>query len=249
MQKVRSMLEFKFNDIYIVTGASSGIGRQVALQLNELGASVVAIARDKKRLESLREDSLYPECVHIEIRDLAKDIESLPEYVTELRKKYGKFQGIACCAGIAEIKPLQILQSSSIRDIFEINYFSPVFMLKGFCDRRNNTGNRASAVIVSSISAFKSDKGHTAYSGSKAAIAASAKCIAREASGYGVRVNCVSPSDVRTPMTESKIEQENSKYPFGCGEASDVANTVIYLLSDKSNWTTGQNYIIDCGYM
>lgn len=241
--------EFGPDKIFLVTGASSGIGRQVALDLNAYGASVIAIARDNERLEMLKADSRHPGNMHIEIRDLARDVESLPGYVTELRKKYGKFQGMAFCAGIAEVKPLQAIQLESMRKIFEINYFSPVFMLKGFCDRRNNTGDRASAVIVSSISAFKSDKGHTAYSGSKAAIAASAKCIAREASGSNVRVNCVSPSDVRTPLTESKIENENSKYPFGCGEATDVANTVVYLLSDQSKWTTSQNYIIDCGYM
>lgn len=235
--------------VFLVTGASSGIGRQVALDLNAHGATVIAIARDHKRLEMLKADSPHPENMHIEIKDLAEDVESLPKYVTELRKKYGKFQGMAFCAGIAEVKPLQAIQLEAMRKIFEINYFSPVFMLKGFCDRRNNTGDRASAVIVSSISALKSDKGHTAYSGSKAAIAASAKCIAREASGYNVRVNCVSPSDVKTPLTESKIENENSKYPFGCGEATDVANTIVYLLSDKSNWTTSQNYVIDCGYM
>ena len=243
------MISFNSEQRFIVTGASSGIGEGVALLLNELGATVIGIGRNQERLAAMQAKAKFPENIFLEQKDLTEDIAGLPVYVRKLREKYGKFQGMAFCAGIAEIKPLQAIQLETMRKIFEINYFSPVFMLKGFCDRRNNTGNRASAVIVSSISAFKSDKGHTAYSGSKAAIAASAKCIAREASGYNVRVNCVSPSDVKTPLTESKIENENSKYPFGCGEATDVANTIVYLLSDKSKWTTSQNYVIDCGYM
>lgn len=243
------MISFNKEQIFIVTGASSGLGEGTALLLNELGATVVGIARNEERLNAMKAKCKYPENMHLEIRDLTEDIENLPTYVKELKNKYGKFQGLAYCAGIGEIAPLQIVDLTQMKRIFDINYFAPVFMIKGFADRRNNTGNRASVVVISSISGIKSDKGHTSYSGSKAAIVASCKCMARELANSNVRINCVSPSDVKTPMTAGKIEEENSKYPFGCGDVSDVANMIIYLLSDKSKWITMQNYIIDCGYM
>lgn len=243
------MINFTKEDVFIVTGASSGIGRETALLLNKLGASVVAIARNEERLIAMKNASVNPESMHIEIKDLTEDIEKLPQYVKELKNKYGKFQGMAYCAGIAELAPLQIVELDKMRKIFDINYFAPIFMMKGFADRRNNTGDRASIVVISSISGLKSDKGHTSYAGSKAAIAASSKCIARELANSNVRVNCVSPSDVKTPLTAHKIEEENSKYPFGCGEAEDVANMIIFLLSKKSKWITTQNFVIDCGYM
>ena len=243
------MISFNKEQIFLVTGASSGLGEGTALLLNELGATVVGIARNEERLNKMKSKCKYPENMHLEIKDLTEDIENLPQYVKELKNKYGKFSGMAYCAGIAEVKPLQLLDISSMKKLFNINYFAPVMFVKGFADRRNNIGKGASIVVISSISGLKSDKGHCVYSGSKAAIAASMKSIAREVASQGIRVNCVSPSDVKTPMTMSKIEEENPKYPFGCGEVSDVANMIVYLLSDKSKWITTQNYVIDCGYM
>ena len=242
-------MEFKKEDIIIVTGASSGIGEGVALMLNELGATVVAIARNEERLNNMKAKCKYPENMHIEIKDLAENIDGLPQYVKELKNKYGKFKGLAYCAGTSDVVPLQSVEIEHIKKLFDINYFAPVFMVKGFVDRRNNIGQGASVVVISSISGIKADKGQCEYAGSKAAIAASMKAIAREVASQGIRVNCVSPSDVKTPLTMHKIEQENPKYPFGCGEVSDVANMITYLLSDKAKWITTQNYVIDCGYM
>ena len=85
------MISFNKDQVYIVTGASSGLGEGTALLLNELGATVVGIARNEERLNSMRAKCKYPENMHIEIKDLAEDIEGLPQYVKELKEKYGKF--------------------------------------------------------------------------------------------------------------------------------------------------------------
>ena len=243
------MISFDRKDVFLVTGASSGIGRETALLLNKLGAQVVAIARNEKKLQQLQEESLYKENCHIEVKDLVKDIEGLPRYVKTLKNKYGKFQGLAYCAGVAELAPLQTLDFSNMKNIFDINYFAPIFMIKGVADRRNNTGERASIVVVSSIAGLKSDKGHITYAGSKAAISASCKSISREIAGANVRLNCVSPSEVLTPMTADRIKVQEHMYPFGCGKAIDVASMIVFLLSKNSNWITSQNYVVDCGYM
>ena len=97
------MSQFNKEQIYIVTGASSGLGKATALMLNEQGATVVAIARNEQRLNELKNVCKYPENLHIEIKDLTDDIDNLPNYVKNLKEKYGKFSGMAYCAGITSI--------------------------------------------------------------------------------------------------------------------------------------------------
>ena len=92
------MSEFEPSQRFVVTGASSGIGEAVALMLNKKGASVVCIGRDADRLEALKHKAAFPANVVIEQKDLIEQIDALPDYMKSLKDKYGKFQGVACCA-------------------------------------------------------------------------------------------------------------------------------------------------------
>ncbi|MBO7048735.1 MAG: SDR family oxidoreductase [Spirochaetia bacterium] len=244
------MISFYREQGFIVTGASSGIGEGVALLLNELGATVVAIARREDKLNEMKLKAKNPENIFIEVKDLTEDIEGLPLYVKTLRAKYGKFQGMAYCAGLGGIHPLRSVDMETMQKIFAINYFAPVFMAKGFADKRNNTGQRSSMVFIASGGGIHCDPGMTCYSGSKGALIATMQSIAREIAPTGVRVNCVSPSLIETSMAgEIERQYAEGKYPFGLGKVSDVANMIVYLLSEQSKWITAQNYIIDCGAM
>lgn len=242
------MIRFDKEQIFLLTGASSGIGEGTALQLNALGATVIAIARNTTRLNALKEKAKFSENMHVEMKDLTEDIEALPNYVTALKKKYGKFQGMAYCAGMVEVKPMKLLDLSEMQALYDINLFAPIFMAKGLGDRRNNVGKGASMVFISSLAAINSDKGQTSYAGSKAGLCASVKSIARELAPQGVRVNCILPSDIRTSMVNTGLKDEErfAAYPMGIGEVDDVSNMVMYLLSDTSKWITGQNHILDC---
>lgn len=242
------MISFTADQRFIVTGASSGIGEGVALLLNELGATVVGIGRNQERLDGMKAKARYPENVFLEQKDLAEDIGGLPSYVKALREKYGKFQGMAYCAGLPCINPLRAVDYEEIQRIFAVNYFAAVFMAKGFADKRNNMGAGSSMVFMASRGGVLTDPGMTAYAGSKGALIASMQAIAKELAPTGVRVNCVSPALVQTDMAdEIALQYAEGNYPMGLGKVSDIANMVVFLLSEKTRWVSAQNYIMDCG--
>ena len=242
------MISFTPEQRFIVTGASSGIGEAVALLLNELGASVIGIARNQERLEAMKNKAKYPEKIFLEQKDLAEDIANLPAYVKALKDKYGKFQGMAYCAGVGGLQPLRSVEYENIQKMFAVNYFAPVFMTKGFADKRNNNGKGSAIVCIASNGGVRTAPGMTEYAGSKGALIATMQAIAKELAPSYIRVNCVSPTLIATDMaTDIARDFADGKYPMGIGKPEDVANVIAFLLSDKTEWITAQNYIIDCG--
>ncbi len=244
------MINFTTDQIFLVTGASSGLGQGVALLLNKLGATVVGIGRNTERLNQTRNSAAHPDRFFIEEKDVAQDINLLPAYVKSLREKYGKLRGMAICHGISTVRPMQLIDYNSMRHIFDCDYFAPMMLAKGFVDKRNNTGRGAALVAIASIAALTNHRGMIEYSGAKAGLIASMKALAREVASFGIRINTIAPSDIKTPMVlnaDSHVAVRENNYPLGFGEVDDVANMVVYLLSDAAKWITTQNYIIDCG--
>mgnify|MGYP002624689082 CR=1 FL=1 len=245
------MALFSEENIFIVTGASSGIGKAVALKLIEEGAKVVAVARSLERLQILKSECSKAENLFIEVADLTEHLSDMPSYLKSLKDKYGKFSGIAYCAGSILLKPASATEYEESLNLFNINYFAPVMMIKSFFDKRICIGSEASAVAVASAESFLREKGLCMYSGTKAALQASLSTIAKEVAPRGMRVNTVSPSDIKTPMTMNdemvNLRQGREEtYPLGFGEPEDVAELVVFLLSKKAKWLTGHDYIADC---
>lgn len=241
------MISFKPDQFILVTGASSGIGRQVALYLNRLGASVIANGRDEGRLSSARAEACNPDNFHTEKYDLASNPDSLEGWVKSLKDKYGKLRGLAYCAGIVNVNPLKLYNTESIRRMFDINYIAPLMLAKGFVDRRVNAGEGSAAVFISSVAYNQAIKGQTIYAGSKSALISSIACLSKEVASRGVRVNCISPGFVRTEMTDKVLHEGHFEAieHTDVGEPSDIANLAAFLLSDSAGWINGENYIIN----
>ena len=241
------MISFVADQCFIVTGASSGIGKIVALHLNKLGATVVGIGRNAERLESMKADAEHPENMFIEQKDLTEEIKDLPDYIKQLKEKYGRFSGMAYCAGIVPIQPLAATDFDTLHETLDINYIAPILAAKGLADKRNNIGAGTSMVFISSASSLISDKGHLTYAGSKAALCASVRSMAKEYAKNKIRMNCILPTNIKTEKSPQEyIDSQIASYPMGFGEPIDVANLAAFLLSSEASWITGQNYILDC---
>ncbi len=238
-------MNFSADDKIIVTGASSGIGRAIALKLNEEGATVIAIGRAVDRLQKTKSEAKRPENIFIEQKDLSEDIDGLPKYITALKEKYGKFKALACVAGIDKVVTLNMINRKDIDDVFTINYTVPMLLAKGFADKRNNIGEGANILFLSSISGVYPDKGQIIYGASKAALIAATTAISKEIALRKMRCNSISPAWIETPMfyrQKETIGVSTEQYALGIGKPDDVANLAVFLISDKARWITAANY-------
>jgi short-subunit dehydrogenase len=156
-------MKFLEEDLFLVTGASSGIGREIALKLNELGARVIATGRDTKRLMETQQLAKLQTKIYTEAYDLTENIEEIPNFIKTLKEKYGKFKGLICAAGVDITQTTQMINLKDMEKIFKINYQAPMFLAKAFCDKRNNIGESASLLFIASIAGVFPDKGQSCF--------------------------------------------------------------------------------------
>jgi len=242
-------------DIFLVTGATSGIGKGVVLSLLSQGAKVIAIGRDSKKLASLKSEAINKNNLILEEKDLS-NCDGLDKWILNIVKKYGKVKGLVLSAGIQQITPISSpLSVEKSKELFEINYFSNIQLAKGFCDRRANIGKGSSVVFLSSIASIKGNMGIVGYAASKGAINSAVKSLALEVAKLGIRVNAVLPGFVKTEMilrwkevyNKKYMEKMNNEYPLGIGKVEDITGPILFLLSDESQWITGSEIIVDGG--
>ena len=245
---------FDKEQLILVTGASSGIGRACAHELIREGATVVASGRDARKLEEAGASSPDPQRWHSAPLDLAGNIDRLADWLGEQRQKHGKFHGLLHAAGELVFDSLEGLTPDQARRHFELNFLAPVFLARAFA-RQENSHDNSSLVVLASISGEHPEKGLLLYGSAKAALIAAVKAMSQEISSRGLRANCVSPAMIDTPMLDGMrarlgddyMRREIARYPLGLGKPGDVANLACFLLSQKASWITGQNFTMDGG--
>ena len=232
----------------LVTGASSGIGRQIAVDAADLGAKLIITGRNpnelKKTLSQLKGNHT---CIKA---DLTKADE-----IKKLSTELSQLDGIVHCAGIVKPVPVKFIKEQQIDEVFSIN-FKSIVLLNAELLQQKKINNNASIVLISTISTLYPYFGGAIYIASKAALEGYGKTLALELSTKKIRVNILQPALVKTAIYQSTIqstfsEEEMKKYekqyPLGIGEVQDVANAVCYLLSEKSKWITGTCIPMDGG--
>lgn len=238
----------------LVTGASSGIGRQCAIDGSKMGAKVVLIARNEERLaETLSQ--MEGEGHLIVAYDLTNG-EGLKSVVANIVSKIGPISGILHCAGISDTLPLKLTKTETLDKFFRSNVYSAIELSREVCSIKNVSKEGASIVFFSSIMGCVGESGKSLYSMTKGALIAAARSLACEYAKKKIRFNCVSPGAILTPINANLPHMSDpekraileGKHPLGLGETTDISNACIYLLSDASRWVTGQNLIVDGGY-
>ena len=234
----------------LVTGASSGIGRGIAIECSRMGAKVVISGRNEARLQETLAMMQNPDEHQMLLADLAID-----EDIQGLVDKIGEgLDGIVLCAGFTIVKPFKFVSPQDIEAIMDVNYKAPVILSQKLL-KKKKINKSASIVFISSVSGvFVSAPAAALYSGSKGAVNGVAKAMALDLSPRGIRVNCVNPGMVDTnifskgDITQEQLEEDVKHYPLGrYGKPEDIAYAVVYLLSDASAWVTGTNLKIDGG--
>lgn len=244
------------NKVIIVTGASSGIGAQCAIDCSKMGARVVLVARNEERLKQTLEQCEEPSRHMILPLDLSSS-EGLKDAIKDVVSKVGKINGVVNCAGMSSVTPLKLITDELLDQFFRTNVYSAINLSKEVTRVGNyDKEHGCSIIFFASIMGICGDKCKTMYSATKGALIAAARSMACELAKNKIRVNVVSPGAIETPinaklphMADPELRKElEDKHLLGLGECSDIANACIYLLSDAAKWVTGQNFIVDGGY-
>lgn len=231
----------------LVTGASSGIGRGVAVVCSKMGASVIAVARNKERLdETLQlmegDGGMAYSC----------DLTS-PDATRTMVASLPKLDGVVHCAGRGQRVPCKLIEERDVDDVMDINFKAPVLLQKELlAQKKVNKGG--SIVFIASIATATPSSGNAVYSASKGALVSYSNCLSLELAPRQIRVNCISPAMVWTDLViqegadEEQLKLDESRYPLKrYGTPDDIAYLTVYMLSDASTWMTGSNVRITGG--
>ena len=231
----------------MVTGASSGIGRGIAVACSMMGASVAINGRNEKKLQETlslmkgTNNSIIIGDLTIK-EELGSIVEALP-----------KLDGIVHCAGVGSRVLCKNIVEEDIDQTIGANFKAPV-MLQSEILKQKKINKGASIVFIASMSNDSPSTGNALYAASKGAIISYANCLQLELAPRLIRVNCISPAMVWTDLifkgglTEEELHEDELKYPLKrYGKPEDVANLAVYLLSDASSWMTGSNLKITGG--
>lgn len=238
-----------FNDKhYVIFGGTGGIGSVICDLLHKSDAFITVVGRNEKKLKELSERF---NCNTIKISDAGfKQIENTFEKIHE---KNGKIDGIVNCIGSLLLKPAHKTSEEEWQAVIDTNLGSSFAVIKHGAEIMKEQKN-GSMVFISSAAGVNGFSSHDAIAAAKAGIAGLVKSAASTYSRYGIRINCVAPGLVDTPLTKSLTSSEaimkksEKMHPLGrIGKPEDVASAVCWLLSPEQSWITGQTLSVDGG--
>ena len=235
--------------IILVTGASSGIGAATAIECSRMGAQVIITARNEERLKETL-NQMIGEGHQMFLSDLNSqdDLEGLVNGLS-------KINGVVLSAGVGYTLPFSFCSRQKMDEVFNINFFAPIELLRLLIKKKKIEAN-SSVVFVSSVGGVNVfNVGNSIYGASKGALNSMMKQAALELATKKIRVNSVNPGMVNTKLihegmsfTDEQLREDEKRYPLGrYGEPIDIAQGILFLLSDASCWMTGHPLVIDGG--
>jgi len=231
----------------IVTGAGKGIGRATSVMLSGLGANVVAISRTASDLASLKAEI----GCQIHAFDIANSAE-----LRDVMRSITTADGLVNCAGINILEPFLEVTEEAFDEIYTVNTKAAMIAAQEFSKTLIAASRKGAIVNVSSMSSFVGFADHTSYCASKGAMDAMSRVMASELGQYGIRVNCINPIVTMTELAaEAWSDPEKSgpilaRVPVGhFAEVDDVANLIVFLLSENSRMLNATAIPVDGGFL
>lgn len=239
---------------FLVTGASSGIGRATAQQLAACGAKLVINGRDQERL-----NSTLMSLLGTGHQALVADIGSLNnghDLVMQASEYGGPLNGVFHAAGVVSVRQTKLLTDDHVESIFSTSVSSALGIAKA-CAKKKSLAEEGSVLFISSVAGSRGRSGMAAYAASRAALGGLTRALAAELAPRKIRVNELIAGAVETPMHESIVknldhdsqQEYRDLHLLGFGEPTDVSQAALFLLSDASRWVTGSSMVVDGGYM
>lgn len=246
------MVKTRKDQVAIVTGASRGIGRAIVLKLAEAGYDIAFnYAKSKDAAEQLEKEvkgfGVQVFSKQVDIKDLA----SVKAFIDEVKQTLGGIDILVNNAGIIIDKPLMMMTEEDWNQVIDTN-LNGCFNATKACVFTFMKQKRGCVINISSVSGVIGLAGQTNYSATKGGINAFTKALAKEVAGFGIRVNAIAPGFIETEIlsgfNEEKKKQIVDMIPLQrMGKVEDVANCVLFLLSDAANYMTGQVIVLDGG--
>lgn len=236
------------NKTVLVTGASSGIGRSVAIECSKLGANVIITGRNASRLQQTFDLLIGNDHSQI-VADLT-DEDSLKDMLSNIPS----LDGVALCAGIVNLVPVKMASRKKCDKIFETDFFSTIELIRLLL-KNKLIKEHGSIVAISSIAGYKEFVvGNGIYGAAKSALSSFIKFVALEYADKGIRANSICPGMIYTPMhtdgqlDENALDNVIKDIPMGrWGQPEEIAQSVIFLFSKASSYITGTSIVIDGG--
>ena len=249
-------MQIDFKDkIILVTGSTSGIGRQIAKQLLEANATVIITYghNEKLAIETMDELSNYKDNILLIKCDLSKENE-VDEMFNQISNKYGKLDGLVNCAAYDKVLSIENLTIEEYRHELDVNVVARWQCIKNAIPlMKKSTMPRV--INIASRLGTRPMEDSIAYCTCEAATIMLTKCCALELAKYNIRVNTVSPSLTLTPLgkqsySEEEIQATADKNPSKrLGKTEDTANLVLFLLSEKADYINGENVNVNGGIL
>jgi NAD(P)-dependent dehydrogenase (short-subunit alcohol dehydrogenase family) len=237
-----------------LTGASSGIGRAIAVELARRSARLILIGRNEANLKETA-SQMPADTSRVVVQDL-RQVDALMPLVRDHAQSHGRIYGLCYCSGIVETRPLGSFQAAGFRDMVDVNVTAGLELARAVCRRDVLTDEGGALLFITSIYGHVGMPGQMSYSATKGALQSAARSLSVELARRRIRVNTLSPGLVRTPMTEAafsvlskeQVRDLEAAHPLGTGTPEDVARAAAFLLAPQSGWITGTDLVIDGGY-
>ncbi len=250
---VKPFLDFYGKNV-LVTGASSGIGRAIAVELSRHGAVPVLVGRNPETLDETA-GQLQSKSCHTIVLDL-QQTETVFDTIRQHAKTVGRIYGMCHCAGVVETRPLSACSPQGLYRMLDVNLVAGLEIARAVCRRDIMEADGGSLLFISSVYGLAGMPGQVGYSASKGAVTASVRSLAIELARRNIRVNAISPGLVQTDMVDSSFELLTAgqvsdlveSFPLGTGTPEDVARAAVFLLAPQNRWITGTDMIVDGGF-